>query len=47
VESCLPWERPHAGAGEESEEEGVAETMYDELTATSIPRPPAPLKERR
>ena len=29
------------------EEEGTAETMCGELTATSIPRPPAPLGGRR
>ncbi|KAK4827778.1 hypothetical protein QYF61_021731 [Mycteria americana] len=44
VEDCLPWEGPHAGAGEECEEsspeeEGAAETTCDELTATPIPRP--------
>ncbi|GAB0206886.1 hypothetical protein GRJ2_003154200 [Grus japonensis] len=29
------------------EEEGVAETMCDELTTTPIPRPPVPLGGRR
>ena len=47
VEDCLPWEGPHAGAGEEHEEEGAAETTCAELTATPIPRPPAPLGEGR
>jgi len=27
MENCLPWVGPHAGAGEESEEEGAAGTM--------------------
>ena len=40
VEGCLPLERPHTGAGEESEEEGAGETTRDELTTTLIPRPP-------
>jgi len=37
LENCLPGEGPHAGAREECEEEGLAETMCDELTATPIP----------
>jgi len=37
VEDCLPWERPHIGAGEECQEEAVAETMCDELTAAPFP----------
>jgi len=40
VEVCLPWEGPHAAEGEECKEEGVAETMCDELIATPIPHPP-------
>jgi len=47
VEDSLSWEGPHTGAGEECEEEGVAETMCDELNATPIPRPPALLRGRR
>ena len=47
VEDCLLWEGPHGGAGEECEEEGSAETMCDELTATPFPRPPAPLAGKR
>jgi len=43
MEDCLPWEGPHTGAGAECEEEGVAETMCDELTTAPIPHPPAPL----
>ncbi|KAK4806915.1 hypothetical protein QYF61_012636 [Mycteria americana] len=39
---CLLWKGPHAGAGEECEEEGVAETMCDELTTTPIPCSPVP-----
>ena len=46
VEDCLLWEKPHTGAEEEHEQEGVAETTCDELTATPIPRPPAPLGEK-
>jgi len=34
--NCLPWEGTHAGAGEESEEEGAAEALCDELTITPI-----------
>jgi len=40
MENCLPWEGPHTGVGAVCEEEGAAETTCDELTATSIPRPP-------
>ena len=39
MEDCLPWEGPHTGAGEECEEEEVAETTHYELTATPIPHP--------
>ena len=42
VEDCLPGEEVHARAGDECEEEGVAEKR--ELTATSISRLPACLK---
>jgi len=45
VESCLSWVGPHAGAGEECVEEGVAETTCDELTTTPILCPHAPLGE--
>ncbi|GAB0181389.1 hypothetical protein GRJ2_000604200 [Grus japonensis] len=37
VKDCLLWEGPHAGAGEECEEEGAAETKRDELTRTPFP----------
>jgi len=45
MEDYLPWEGSHAGAGEECEEsspeeEGVAETTCDELSARPIPHPP-------
>jgi len=43
VEVCLPWEGLHAGAGEDSEEDGVAETECDKLIAIPIPLPPAQL----
>jgi len=46
MENFLLWERSHAGAGAESEEEGVAE-MCDELTATPIPCTLVLLKGRR
>lgn len=46
LEDCLPWEGPQAGAGEEGEEEGAAETC-DELTTTLITYPPVPLVGRR
>jgi len=36
MEDTLPWEGPHAAAGEECEEEGAAKTTYDELTAVPI-----------
>jgi len=39
-------ERPHTGAEEECEEEGVAETMCDELTAIPFPHPPVPVRRR-
>ncbi|GAB0204469.1 mitochondrial enolase superfamily member 1 [Grus japonensis] len=40
MEDCLLWEGPHTGA----REEGEAETMCDELTATPIPCPPVRLE---
>ncbi|KAK4816051.1 hypothetical protein QYF61_011059 [Mycteria americana] len=43
MEDCLLWVGPHAGAGEECEEEGAAQTTHDELTATPIPCPLVPL----
>jgi len=48
----LPWERPHAGAGNRvrsppSVEEGAAETASDELTTIPIPHLPVPLGGRR
>jgi len=43
VEDCLLCEGPHAGAGEKSGEEGGAATTCDELIATPIPCPSAPL----
>jgi len=47
MENCQPWEGLHTGAGEESEEEGAAETTCDELHTTPIPCPPVPLWGRR
>ena len=44
VEDCLPWEGPHTGAGEECEEEKVAEMKCYELTTTPISHTPAPLR---
>lgn len=41
---CSLWEGLHAGAGEESEEEGVAETKRYELTVTPFPHPSALLE---
>jgi len=40
VENCVPRERPYTGAGEECEEEGVAERTRAELTASLVPCPP-------
>ncbi|KAK4810860.1 LOW QUALITY PROTEIN: hypothetical protein QYF61_008832 [Mycteria americana] len=37
VKDCILWEGPHAGAGEECEEEGAAEAKHYELTTTPIP----------
>lgn len=37
MEDRLPWEGPHAGAGEGREEEGAAGTTPEELTATPVP----------
>jgi len=45
VEDCLLCVGPHAGAGEDCEEEGVAETTCDELTTTPLPHSSAPLRE--
>jgi len=47
IKDSLPWEGPQAGAGEECEEEGAAETACDELSAAPILPPPAPLVGRR
>ena len=47
MEGCLPWEEPHAGAGEECEEEVMTETTHGELTVTPLPRSLAPLARRR
>jgi len=44
MENCLLWEECQAGAGAEREEEGAAETAWDELTTAPIPHPPAPLR---
>ncbi|GAB0203377.1 zinc finger and BTB domain-containing protein 5 [Grus japonensis] len=44
VEDCLLWVGLHIGVGAE---EGAAETMCDELTATPIPHPPVLLGGRR
>jgi len=43
LKDCVSWERPHAGAGEECEEEGVAETKRYEVTTTPISGPSVPL----
>jgi len=47
LENSLLWEALHSGAGEECEEEGVAETTRDEQTAAPTPHPPAPLRGKR
>ncbi|KAK4821782.1 hypothetical protein QYF61_002198 [Mycteria americana] len=47
LKDCLLSVEPHAGAGEEREEEGAAESTCDELTTTPISSPPVPLEERR
>ena len=46
MKDCLPWDRPHTGAGEECEEEGAA-VMCDERTTTPIPPSPVLLGGRR
>jgi len=46
VKDCIPWERPHAGAGEELDKEGIAEAKHYELTMTTIPHPLHCLEER-
>jgi len=40
MENSFPWEGLLDETGEESEEEGAAETTCDELTTTPIPCPP-------
>lgn len=40
-EGLCSWEEPHAGAREEHEEEGAAETKGYGLTIAHIPHPPA------
>lgn len=47
VKDCILGKGPHTGAEEEHKEEGVAETMFSELMATSIPHTPALLTGRR
>lgn len=37
----IPWEEPHAGVGEECDEEGMTQTRIYELTTSPIPHPPA------
>jgi len=39
MKNCVLWEGPHAGAGEECEEEGAAEITRYELTTTSFHHP--------
>jgi len=39
--------RPHVGAGEESEEEGTAETKCEELATTPVSCPPLLWEVRR
>lgn len=46
-ERWYPRERLHAGAGEQHEEKGVAETKIYELTTTPIPHPLHHLGEKR
>ena len=43
LEDCVPWEGPHAGAGEQREEDGAAERSCYGLSAAPIPHLPAPL----
>ena len=43
-QSCLLWEGPYAGAGEECEEEGSAETTCDEMSTTTIFHHAVPLR---
>lgn len=38
--NCSPWERPHTGAGQQSEE-GTAKTKCYTLTTTLLPQAPA------
>ncbi|KAJ7403871.1 hypothetical protein WISP_148783 [Willisornis vidua] len=52
MKDCLSWKGPHAGSGKSvkrpsPEEEGVAETMCNELTTAPISHPPVPLGEGR
>ena len=45
MKDCILWVGPHAGAGQKREEERETETKGNELTATSIPHPPVPLRQ--
>jgi len=47
MEDCIPQVGPHAGAEEDCEKEGAAETRCDELTTSPIARPSALLGGRR
>jgi len=47
VEDSLLWEGSYDGVGDECGEEGVTETLCDELTTTPIPCPPLMLRGRR
>lgn len=45
IESCLLWKGSHTGAGDNSQEQGEAETICDKLTTAPIPCPSTLLGE--
>lgn len=47
MEDCILWEGPHAAAGGQYMEEGVAESSCKGLTTTPVPHLTVPPEERR
>jgi len=46
LQDFSPWERPHAGAGEQGEKAEAAEMSCYQLITTPTPHSPVPLRAR-